>query len=113
MILKTPVIVTPVQSFIEIGVRNNENGFIVPFNMRDIDVELIYKSRLKFKYTPPESKWKDIIREKGDYTPTHYLYRCKKNFDDIETGKRVVPGNTVECTKERAKYLKSKGVIDG
>lgn len=111
LILKTPVIVTPVDSFIEIGVRNNENGFIVPFNMRDIDIKLIYKSRLKFKYTPPETKWKDIIKEKGDYTPTHYLYRCKKVYEDMKIGKMIKPGELIECTEERAKYLKSKGVI--
>lgn len=79
--------------------------------MKGIDIEKIYKSRLKFKYIPPESKWKDIVKEKGDYTPSKYLYRSKKVFDDTITGKRILFGDIIECTEERAKYLKSKGAI--
>lgn len=34
LMVGTPVIVTPCESFLEIGVKNGENGFVVPFNMK-------------------------------------------------------------------------------
>ena len=53
--LGTPVIVTPIPVFEELGVVNGENAFYVPFDMKDIPVKAIYESRLKFTYKPVQA----------------------------------------------------------
>lgn len=113
--LGIPVIVTPVESFLEIGVKDNENGFVVPFNMKNIDVDRIYKSRLKFKYEPPESKWKDEIKEKKTYKPKDDVaIEITQRYYDCELKKWVDPtketGDCLIVTKERAEYLVRNGV---
>ncbi|MBQ0112067.1 MAG: glycosyltransferase [Bacteroidales bacterium] len=51
--LGTPVICTDLPVLKEIGVVNGKNGFILPFDMKDIPIKEIYEKNLKgFKYTP-------------------------------------------------------------
>lgn len=115
--LGTPVIVTPVEAFLEIGVKDGENGFVLDWNIRNVDIDKIYKSRLKFKYEPPKTTWEDVIVK----APSKYKYDGRvaiqpiKPFYDMETGEHIEANNT-DCiirTKERAKYLISKGVANG
>lgn len=113
--LGTPVIVTPVEAFLEIGVTN-ENGFIVDWYLNNVDVKEIYKKRLKFKYEPPVTKWKDIIAKgkskyKGnDLIPIYII----KGYDDMELGKHIEPTTISDdwlyVKKERAEYLVKNGV---
>lgn len=116
LVLGTPVIVTPVDSFIEIGVRNNENGFVVPFNMKEINISDIYKKRLKFKYEPPESKWnEEVSNEKAHYEEDDKIaIEITQRYYDTELGRVVEPttitGEGIETTKERAEYLVRNGV---
>ena len=111
--LGVPVITTPVESFKQIGVKDGENGFIVNFSLNNVDIQKIYESSFKFKYTPPETKWGEILTGKSNYTPSssNLSYECIKSYDDIELKRNIKKGEAVECTKERAKFLKSKGVI--
>lgn len=53
-----PVIVTPCTAFKEIGVVNGENGYIVNFDMTNIDLQKIYENVLKFNYEPPRTMWR-------------------------------------------------------
>ena len=112
LMLGTPVIVTPVESFLEIGVRNGENGFVVPFNMKDIDINQIYKSRLKFKYEPPKTTWeKQIVKSKSTYKPEKDLVAINitKRYFDCEFNSWIEPtkqtGDSIMVTKDRAEYL--------
>ena len=45
--LGTPVIITPIPSSIEMGVKNGINGYILDFSMKDIPITQIYKTFLK------------------------------------------------------------------
>lgn len=109
--LSTPVIVTPVQSFLEMGVEDGVNGFVVPFSLKDVDVEKIYNAKFNFKYTPPYTKWNDIIDGKNVYKGSPPSYECIKAYDDTIIGRHINKGESVECTEERYKFLKSKGVL--
>lgn len=110
--LSTPVIVTPVKAFLDM-VEDGVNGFIVPFSLKDVDVKKIYESELKFKYTPPYTKWNDIIDGKCCYNPEEAIpsYTCIRNYDDMKIGRTIKKGEAVECDEDRAKFLKKKGVI--
>lgn len=113
--LGTPVIVTPVEAFLEIGVTS-ENGFIVDWYLNNVDVKEIYKKRLKFKYEPPTTKWKSIIAKgkskyvESDLTPIYII----KGYDDMELGRHIEPTTISDdwlyVKKERAEYLVKNGV---
>ena len=113
--LAIPVIVTPVQSFLDMGVQDRINGFVVPFSLKDINPWEIYEKAgtFKFEYKPPYTKWNDILKGKSKYNPEEALpsYTCIRNYDDTRIGRNIKVGESVECDKERAEFLKKKGVI--
>mgnify|MGYP003302360471 CR=1 FL=1 len=110
--LGTPVICTPVTAFKDM-VEDGKNGWIVPFNMRNIDPEKWLK-KPKFTYTPPYSKWNEELKGESTYDPSTapLSYKCIKRYDDTIIGKRIEIGEAVECDEARAKYLKNKGVLE-
>ena len=59
--LGTPVVVTNMPVISEIGVKHGKNGFIVDFDLHDLDVNKLYESELTFKYTPPTSDWTELF----------------------------------------------------
>ncbi len=65
----TPVITTNLPVLKEIGVNEN-NSFILDFNMSNLDVNKIYEKADKFNfvYNPPKSEWqKELIKSKSNY----------------------------------------------
>ena len=112
--LGTPVIVTPCQSFLEMGIENGVNGFVIPFSLKDVDVHKIYESNLKFSYAPPPDKWGKILAKgKSTYNPKmrEIAAEATKEFDDIVLKKRIKVGEAVDLDPARYKYLKSKGAV--
>ena len=57
----TPVIVTHCPVFDEIGLKDKENCFLLDFDMKNIPVQEIYESNLKFTYTPLPDSWDKFI----------------------------------------------------
>lgn len=64
LLVGTPVICTPCEAFIEIGVVNKKNSFILPFDMKNIDIEEIYNSKLEFEYKEPKDNWNKLLGTK-------------------------------------------------
>lgn len=62
--LGTPCLYTPVPSMIEIGIQ----GYMLPFDMRNLPIESIYNDIPKVKYTPPKDIWDELL----DHTPSNY-----------------------------------------
>lgn len=58
----TPVIVTDVPAFREIGV-NETNGFILNCDMTNVPIKEIYEKagKFKFKYEPPKDVWNKLL----------------------------------------------------
>lgn len=113
--LGTPVIVTPVEAFLEIGVTN-ENGFVLDWDLKNVNVQDIYKKRFKFNYTPPITTWeKEIAPGESKYKyDGRKAVEITKRYYDMELEKWIEP-DTTDClilTKERAKYLIEKGVAN-
>ena len=89
----TPVIVTEVPVFKEIGVKDGENGFILDFELSTVPVENIYKGLPKFEYKPKEDNWKYIL-EKGKSTykeerEMKVKVKCIRNYLDMQLNKNV------------------------
>ena len=112
LLLHTPVIVTPIPSFIEMGIKDEENGYILPFDMKNIDAEKIYNNIPKIKeFVAPEDKYNDLIlKKKSTYTFEEVLVKATKNFYDIEEDKYRQKDEVFKAEKERADYLEWRGL---
>jgi glycosyltransferase involved in cell wall biosynthesis len=115
--LGTPVIVTKNQAFIEIGVKDGENGFLVDFDLSNVDCKKIYESNLKFKYEPPKDNWSELL-VKGESQYKKDLKTMVKvkpiiKYHDIELNK-ILTTDTKPFTvnKVRADDLVSKGLVE-
>ena len=105
-----PVITTPVSVLPELGFKENEDGYIVPFDMEDINPERFLEI--------PETKWEwdnDKIRKQwikllGKSKPTgEYLKQGNivnveiiENYFDMELGKEMKVGEIISMRKARA-----------
>lgn len=118
----TPVIVTDVPVFKEIGV-NNKNGFILDFDLNNVPIEEIYKGLPKFEYEPKKDNWADIL-EKGKSNYKEELkmkvkVRCIREYHDMqqkdEKGKDkfITPNDDpFIVSKVRADELVNAGVCE-
>lgn len=64
----TPVIVSDLPVFKELGIKNGVNGWVFNSDMSNLDVEKIYNTELKFKYEPPKDTWgEELVKGKKVY----------------------------------------------
>lgn len=119
--LGTPVITTPVDVLSEIGFKDNENGYIVPFEITDdLDVDNIYHNRLKgkFEYKYDNGirieQWRKILGDtvpKGDYNPERSMrIRIQSGYKDIELGRLVKAGEILSLKPSRARQIVGAGI---
>ena len=111
----TPVITTPLPVLSEIGVKDGENGYIVPFDM-DFDVnKLLEIPEFNYKYNNGTivTKWKKLL---GNTKPTHSYkpeemvnVKILRQYTDVEMGKMVYPGEEYSMRKERAVQVEGHG----
>ena len=112
----TPVIITDFPSASEMQVEDGKNGFILPMDMSDIPVERIYNGLKKFKYTPHEDKWGEILAPgAGNYEEEKLLpvrVKTRVYYYDIVLEKYMSVGEEQEVPQERADRLFELGVAD-
>jgi glycosyltransferase involved in cell wall biosynthesis len=119
--LGVPVITTPITVLEELGFQDGQDGYIVPFDMQDINVERLLDI--------PETKWawdNDKIRKQwvkllGKSKPTgEYLKQGNdvnleiiENYYDMELGRELKVGEVVTMRKARAILIVGcgKGII--
>lgn len=115
-----PVLTTPLAVLPEIGFVEGKNGYTLPFDMKDIDVEKIYEDIPKFVPVPCDNvniakKWKKYL---GNTTPTR-SYRMKSDivtvkviegYGDLELGRNLIPGDVVQMRRERAMVIIGRGL---
>ena len=105
-----PVITTPISVLSELGFKENEDGYIVPFDMEDVNPERFLEI--------PDTKWEwdnDRIRKQwikllGKSKPTgEYLKQGNivnveiiENYFDMELGREMKVGDVVPMRKARA-----------
>lgn len=111
--LGTPVIVTNIPSFKEMGIINGVNGYILDFSMNDIPINDIYKKVPKFTFKMPKDIYDELLIDKpSTYDPSELVkVKCKKIYTDLEFNKKINKDEEFEITKERAEYLKGLGLI--
>lgn len=108
LMVGTPVIVTDMPIMKEIGVKDGANGFILDFDLNNLDVNKIYNANLKFDYKPPKSDFSNILVKGKNGIMKEYKVKAKIDFDDLEERKHRVKDEEFLCTKERYEYLSGK-----
>lgn len=116
-LLGTMTITTPVPSFYEQGLVDGENGYIIDFEMPDIDnfVDKIYKGVHKAKYTPKQDGYEDlIIKEPSTYSLDDFInVKAVRNFYNTETDSWVMQDTILNIEKSQLDLYKSKfGVVE-
>ena len=112
-----PVIVTPCPVFSEIGVKDRENGFILPFDMSVIPVKEIQEGLPPFEYHPVPDRWGEILasgtssyKSIGEGDGVVFL-RAVRSFDSSD-GRRIAKGETIIVTRSRAEQLIERGYAE-
>jgi glycosyltransferase involved in cell wall biosynthesis len=107
--LGTPVIVTNIPSFKEMGVENGINGYILDFSMKDIPIDDIYNKIPKVSYKAPKDIYNELLIDKPSKYKPETLVQCRalKTYTDNELNERIQKGQFLPCkiTIERAEEL--------
>ena len=121
--LGIPVITTPIDVLPEIGFKEFEHGFIVPYNM-DLsfdDIQDIYNAEFDFNYENDTedsiAKWRKIL---GNKKPKHdYVYDDSDKkvvviipYRDIQLNRFVEKNEILMVKKDRAEELEKRGLIE-
>ena len=112
--LGTMTITTPIPSVIELGAKDGENGYILPYDMTNIDVDKIYNGVKKFKYTPPKDRYDELL----DKTPSTYDIHLEDvevkaitGYEDIELKRFISGGTRFTTSRARADELIKNGKV--
>lgn len=122
--LGVPVIVTKLPVLDEIGINKN-NGFILEFDMSNLDVEAIYKKagKFKFEYQQKQDIWGDLLTNKKstyeEELDMKYKVEALDTYEkhrvtDVDLGYIPKAGETFIVDKERLDVLlgaNSKGRV--
>lgn len=107
--LNTPVIVTPIPSFKEMGVKTGINGYILPFDMKDIPIEDIYtKVPKNFKFEAPKDAYeKLLLKGKKTYNGEKQVWiKARRSYYDNEEQEHKTPlSDPWEVSISRAQEL--------
>ena len=114
--LGVPVLVTPCPVFEEIGIKNGENGFYIPFDMTDIPLKEIYESHLDFSYKPIKDNWKDILAPGQsvyqEELKTQISVVATKNYYDTDLNRSISKDEVLLVNKIRAEQLVKANVAE-
>ena len=121
--LGVPVIVTPFNSIEEIGVKDGINGFVVPFDMKNIDIKKIYDSYLNFEYhynnDEKINEWINILGEPnpiGDYIylkdDKNVTIKITQQYYSLVLQREVYPGEIFEVSLDRANTILQSGYCE-
>lgn len=112
----TMTITTPVPSFYEQGLEDGNNGYIIDFEMPDLDnfVKKIYNGVHKFEYKPKNDGYEDlIIKEPSKYDLNDYMQvKSTKNFFDTLREVWVMQDTLITIDKNDKSYYLGVGCVE-
>lgn len=114
--LGTPVIVTPCPAFLEIGVKDKENAFVLDYDLNNVPIQEIYKGLPKFEYKAKKDNY-DKLLAKGENTYKKEMnkivkVKSKKDYYDINFNRLINKGEIFEVNKIRAETLEENDVAN-
>jgi len=107
LMLGTPVIATKCDAFIEIGIEDEINGFLIDFDVENVPVDKIYKGLKKFKYEPKKSQWGNYLNNASKYNPKKKVkVKPIRTYYDVDLQKNVKKNDEpFYIEQKRANYL--------
>ena len=100
----------------EQGIVNGKTGFILPFDMSEIPVEEIYKGVKKFKCTPRESHYDEILspgKSNYEYNENEIVeVKVLRNFFDLERNEMSIQGTRYGVKRSRARHLEELNLVE-
>lgn len=113
LILGTPVIITPLEAFKEIGCEHGKNAVVCDFEMKNVDIDMIVKNNMKFEYKPLKTNWDKYLKREGTYNPNDKVKaKALKRIYDTEANAHYNRGQIVELTETRASYMEALGYVE-
>lgn len=118
LINNTAVIVTPFETTKELGVKDGENGYIVPFDM-DFDVKKLLKvPQFTYEYdnSPLIDEWEKILNAKPKKKAVkkgNVKIFVLRDYTDMELNRGVRAGETIEVSPEQARKIIAVGYGKG
>lgn len=111
--LGTPVIVTDIPAFKEIGCKHGENAIICDYDMHNLDINMLKKGLPKFEYTPPKSNWGKYLKKTSNYNKNELIeVRTLKRLWDLDEDKHYSFNKIIKMKKWRVSELESKGIVE-
>lgn len=105
--LGVPCLYTPIPSVLEIGIQ----GYMLPYDMKDIPIESIYNDIPKVKYTPPKDIWDELlVHDKRTYDPSDLVEVIALRTYQ-ENGQWTMANQVKIVNKEEAEKLIEKGNV--
>lgn len=113
LILGTPVIVTDLEAFKEIGCKHGENAVICDMGMNNVDLDMIIKNNMKFTYTPPKQGWDKYLSREKTYNPDELVeIKVIRPLWDLETNTHYRRNDRTKVRKARASYFEALGCVE-
>lgn len=113
LMLGTPVIITDLQAFEEIGCKHGINAVVCDLGMKHVDISMIQKGLPEVKYTPPKSNWGKYLDNNTTYNPEDRIkVRLRQRLYDIYEDEHYIFNQEVDMKKWRVSELESKGLVE-
>ena len=113
LILGTPVIITDLEAFKEIGCIHGKNAVICDMNMKNVDIDMIVKEFSKFTYTPPKESWNKYLSKEKTYNPNELIeVRTLRKWWDLETNNHYPRNHKVKVSRARASELECLDIVE-
>lgn len=113
LIVGTPVIITDLEAFKEIGCIHGKNACICDMAMKNVDIDMIVKGLSTFKYEPPKCEWDKYLSRDKKYNPDELVeVTTLKRWWDLETDNHYPRNHKVKVRQARASELEAKGIVE-
>ena len=111
--LGVPVITTPVTVLDEIGFKDGRDGYIVPFDMEDIEAEKfldIPETKLDWDNGKIKKQWQQLLgksKPTGEYLKNGSTVNLEiiESYFDMELGRNMTVGEVVTMRRARANLI--------
>lgn len=115
--LGVPLLVTPIPSLKEQGLKDGKNCYFIPFDMQGVNIDKIVNKIPAYEGYGRTDAWDKMLAPgKSKYQKeltTMVKVRCIRPYFDIELNRNVMPTNPLyEVNKIRAETLVSVGVCE-
>ena len=113
LILGTPVIITDLEAFKEIGCIHGHNAVVCDMDMKKVDIDMIIANNMKFTYTPPKSNWDKYLSREKTYNPNELIeVKTLKRFWDLQTNIHYNRNATFKTNRARASELECLDIVE-